>query len=363
MKRKRILWTCVLPESLIARHGLSFAACNFSFNLMSGGAFDEVYSGMPLYVGGAMEAEAFSDPRFTLVYDRHRQGGSLGRKLATFFEQWTIFRRIPSHAAVWLYNLNTLNALLFVLLRLLKPSVQVNVIVLDFTPVAHGFGLNRIYLRLINLAHGRICLATSPLFRPKNSLCLPGVVPGDDGAARPLIEEPRPTFLLSGVLADEISMLPEVLKAFSQLPDCELHITGTKGDEALLKDYAARYPHIHWHGQLPFAQYLDLLHSVTFQLSTRDENMPENRCNFPSKIMEALYHNRIVVSTITYPQLGRDVRYYLVRPAAGDLAAQIGAIAHKPAAELMLHANQGALVARQFGTDVWRESMEKIEQM
>lgn len=54
MKKYRIFWTCILPEHLIAQYRLSFAACNFSYNLMSGCAFDKVYSSMPLYVGGEM---------------------------------------------------------------------------------------------------------------------------------------------------------------------------------------------------------------------------------------------------------------------------------------------------------------------
>ena len=164
----RIFWTCVLPESLISKYKLSFAASNFSFNLMSGSGFDRVYSMMPLYVGGEMDQEAFEDNRFELIYDKLRKRGGFWKKLAVLKEQWIIFRQIPRDAAVWFYNLNTLNAFLFILLKLFKPSVQLNVIVLDFTPVMSGWGLNRIYLRFINMAHGRICLANSPLFKSYN---------------------------------------------------------------------------------------------------------------------------------------------------------------------------------------------------
>ena len=127
----RIFWTCVLPEHLIAQYGLSFAACNFSFNLMSGNTFDKVYSGMPLYVGGKMRQDAFDDRRFELIYDKWRERSGMWQKFATFKEQVTILRKIPKDASVWFYNLNTLNALLFLLLKWFKPSVQLNVIVLD----------------------------------------------------------------------------------------------------------------------------------------------------------------------------------------------------------------------------------------
>ena len=250
MKKYRIFWTCILPEHLIAQYRLSFAACNFSYNLMSGCAFDKVYSSMPLYVGGEMSKEAFSDKRFELIYDRWRKAGKFKQKLATFKEQFTMFQQIPKDASVWFYNLNTLNALLFVMLKLLKPSVQLNVIVLDFTPVNRGFGLNQIYLKLINWAHGRICLANSELFKKENSLVLPGVVPYSS-KTRPEIKSIKKTFLLSGVLSEEISMLSMVLDVFSKLSEYELHITGIKGNELMLQQYANNHSNIHWHGQKP----------------------------------------------------------------------------------------------------------------
>lgn len=185
---------------------------------MSGCAFDKVYSSMPLYVGGEMSKEAFDDKRFELIYDKWRKKGGVRQKLATFKEQFTMFRQIPKDTSVWFYNLNTLNALLFVMLKLLKPSVQLNVIVLDFTPVNQGFGLNQIYLKLINWAHGRICLANSELFKKENSSILPGVVPYSSGM-KPKIKSIKKNFLLSGVLSEEISMLSMVLDVFPNCPN------------------------------------------------------------------------------------------------------------------------------------------------
>ena len=357
----RIFWTCILPEHLIAKYGLSFAACNFSSNLISGGMFDKVYSSLPLYVGGKMQPEAFKDKRFELIYDKWRGKRGLWRKLATFKEQFAIFRQIPerSSVSVWFYNLNTLNALLFLLLKLFKPSVQLNVIVLDFTPVNRGFGLNQIYLKLINWAHGRICLANSSLFRKHNSTILPGVIPQGDETL-PGIKKVKNMFLLSGALSEAISMLTMVLDTFSKLPDCELHITGSKGNEDLLQEYTKTFSNIHWHGQLSFKDYINLLHSVSFQLSTRDIRFPENQCNFPSKIIEALYHNRIVISTIQYPQLD-GVKYFTVSSVEEDFRNDIKRIVSMSQTDLLPYANQGDLVSSMYSVKVWNEEMEKIE--
>lgn len=354
----RIFWTCILPEHLIAEHSLSFAACNFSFNLMSGGMFDKVYSSLPLYVGGKMQPEAFKDKRFELIYDKWREKRGLWRKLATFKEQFSVFRRIPQRSSVWFYNVTTLNALLFLLLKLFKPSVQLNVIVLDFTPVIRGFGLNQIYLKLINWAHGRICLANSSLYRKYNSTILPGVIPQSNEKLSK-IKKVKSTFLLSGVLSEEISMLSMVLDAFSKLPNCELHITG-KGNEDLLQEYANTFSNIHWHGQLTFKDYLELLHSVSFQLSTRDFRFPENQCNFPSKIIEALHHNRIVISTIQYLQL-EGVKYFTVSSVEEDFRNDIKRIIGLPQSDLLSYANQGELVSSMYSVKVWNRAMEKIE--
>ena len=360
MYRARIFWTCILPEQLVGKYRLSFAACNFSFNLMSGGGFDRVYSMMPLYVGGEMDQEAFEDNRFELIYDQLRKRGGLWRKLAVLKEQWIIFRQIPRESSIWFYNLNTLNAFLFILLKLFKPSVQLNVIVLDFTPVRSGLGLNRIYLKFINVAHGRICLANSLLFKSHNSAILPGVIPANHENI-PIIRDPRKTFLLSGVLSEEIAQLSLVLKSFSQLSECDLYITGNKGNETLLKAYSDKYPNIHWCGQLPFSQYMELLHKITFQLSTRDPKAPENKCNFPSKIIEALLHNRIVVSTIEYPQL-TGFKYIKIESNTKSFIKGIHSILSMSDIDLLTYANQGNVIKQAFNTHVWNNTMSKIEQ-
>lgn len=318
-----------------------------------------MYSTMPLFVGGEMDKEAFEDGRFELVYDKLRKKGGFWQKFAALKEQWTIFREIPKRSSIWFYNLNVLSALLFVLLKVFKPSVQLNVIVLDYTPAKSWREQNYWYLKLINSANGRICLAHSPLFKQNNSVTLPGVVPAQNEEF-PLVVKPAMSFLLSGMLLPEIAQLEMVLKTFAELPQCELHITGTKGDEEMLNEYANKYVNIHWHGQIPYKEYLDLLHSVTFLLSTRDPEMPENQCNFPSKIIESLLHNRIIISTIEYKQID-NIKYFKATSQQEFFKQHIDAIAQMSSKFLMEYANQGKKVAEMFSTKVWNETMKMIE--
>ena len=353
----RIFLTHILPEQLIRKFGLSFAAYNFSVNLMSGGGFDNVYSTMGTHVGGTMDVDAYQDERYELIYCQSlRDKGRIGRLCATIVEQWQVYRKVERNSSVWFYNVTTLNAFLYLLLRILKPSVQVNVIVLDFTPVEKGMGLNQWFLKIINNCHGNIRLAESSLFTNKNFVTLPGVVPSITGK-EPIVEKPNNKFLLSGVLNDVIAQVPMVLDTFASSPQCELHITGLIDDETKILEYADKYPNIIWHGHVAFSEFMSIMHSCTFQLNTRDAAYPENQCNFPSKIIEALLHNRIIVSTIKYKQLeGIDYLY-----VDSDLASCIESISKMPESQLMRYANQGKKTAEMFSTSVWNEAMKKIE--
>lgn len=357
---KRILITTILSDALIPNYGLSFAACNFSSNLISGGGFDKVYSILPTFVRGEIEKEAFLDERFSLVYHKWRHRKSISQKLAILMEQWQIFREVPAGTSVWLYNLNGLNALLFVLFRIFKPKTILNVIVLDFTPVTDGVGMNTLYLKLINTADGRICLSNSPLFNRHNAITLPGVVPFSN-EVWPKIQKTNKKFLLAGALNEIIAMPSKVLEAFAKMPECELHITG-KGCTDLFKEYAAKYPNIIFHGQINYTDYISLLDEVTFVLSTRDIKYPENQCNFPSKIIEAVLHNRIVLSTIDYPQL-KDILIFRIGSDANSMVGDIQSLITSDEENLLRYANQSAKARSYFSTEEWYNAMHEIEQI
>ncbi|MEY8687574.1 hypothetical protein AB9N12_16065 [Bacteroides sp. AN502(2024)] len=352
----RIFVTHILPEHLVAKYRLSFAACNFSRNLMSGGGFDKVYSIMPLFISGRMEE--FEDSNNELIYSSMRHYGGLVAKLAVFIEQIKVFRHINRHDTVWLYNVSVLNVLLILLLKLCKPKVGVYAIELDFTPPTRKLCAMSLYLYLLNHIDGVIKLADSPLFTCENSVCLAGVTP-DNGVEAPIIRKPCLEFLLSGVLQPDISSLPMALEAFAQVSDCRLHITGNS-DSKQLQEYVQKYPNIIYHGVLSSDAYMDLLHSVTFQLSLRNPDWKDNQCNFPSKIIEALLHNRIIISTIHYLQIER-IEYIETERSVEGFVKTLQQIRSMCDEELMDYANQSELVKKNFNPDVWNEWMTKIE--
>lgn len=347
----RIFITHILPKDKIIKYKLSIAACNFSYNLIDGRVFDKVFSTLPTYVCGQLDDVEMDG----LVYSSWRKRPLL-KRFAPIRECIALYRKISRGSKVWFYNVSILNAFLIILLKLFKRDVGVYVIILDYTPTTNI--VERLFLWLANHADGDIRLANSPLFTNKNSVCLPGVTPTADPDA-PMQHATNREFLLSGVLNERIAMLSMVLRVFSQMPQLTLHVTGEIHQKDLLEQYK-NCPNIIFYGQLPYEDYLQIFHHVSFQLSTRNPKCPENECNFPSKIMEALLHNRIVISTIHYEQLD-GIHYFKAEADETNFMNDIMRISEMTEQELMPYANQGRLVSHRFNAGVWKDTMERIE--
>lgn len=350
---KRIFITHIAPKVKILEYKVSSAACNFSYNLMSNGMFDKVFSILPANVCG--KKDFTNDEGVEYIYSSLRSKGLL-RKFAPIIENYRLFRKIEKESSIWLYNMSMLNVWLVLLLHLFKPSVKINIIVLDFTP---GSKYHNFFLKQINKCHGRILLANSPLFNKENSVILPGVTPYNN-IDYPKILEIKKEFLISGVLGENIAMMSMLLESFSKMPHLTLHITGIIDDDTKVKEYASKYPNIKYHGCVSYDEYLTILHNTPFLLSTRNPTYPENQCNFPSKIIEALLHNRIIVSTLHYEQLN-GIRYFEVPANCDGFIKEIEKISRSENNELMLYANQSALVKEKFSTEVWNNIMNIIE--
>lgn len=346
----RIFVTHIVPLNKVMEYKLSMAACNFSYNLINGGTFDKVYSILPTFIKGNM------NPFDGLIYSLWRKNKILYR-FAPIWENIKLFYRIPANASIWYYNVTFLNALLIILIKIFRPKVKQQIIILDYTPSEKK--IDRFYLWLVNHVDGTIRLAESKLFTCSNSVCLPGVVP-INSPIYPLITKVSKEFLISGALGENISMLSMLLSAFSQMPDMILHITGRAPNINLVKKYTDRYNNIIYHGMVTYDEYLNILHNVPFLLSTRNPNFPENQCNFPSKIIEALLHNRIIISTLYYSQLA-EIRYFKVSSIEKDFILDIQHIADMSQNELLYYSNQSDITKNLFSVEVWKDWMSKIE--
>ena len=79
----------------------------------------------------------------------------------------------------------------------LREKSKVNIIQLDFTPTKKLSVLG-LCLHLMNHSNGMICLAESELFRNKNKVCLPGVVPFDSGKSPDMRKPESHVFIIRG---------------------------------------------------------------------------------------------------------------------------------------------------------------------
>lgn len=351
----RIFLGHVFEEHLIVRYNLPFAADAFSRNLASGEGFDKVYTILATNVKG--ELGPVSQDCYELIYSEWRKHGGLKGKLSFIYEQWILYKKICKGDSVWLYNLNYLNFVLFILLALFKPSVKKNVIVMDFTPSEKMLSMANFFLWLCNKADGTICLSQSELFTVRNSACLAGVIPNQRND-HPVIEKITSDFLISGNLNEQISMLKSLLiPAFKRMPDRKLHISGIAHDEKDILEMIAGADNIIYHGRVSYEEYSNLLNSIPFLFSTRNPDFTENQCNFPSKVIEGLLHNRIIISTIHYNQLN-GVMYY---EAPTDVDSFVNYINNLDLDDSIKLANQASMVTEMFSTKRWNDTIKMIE--
>lgn len=345
----RIFITHIAPSRYAHELGISMAATNFSYNLARGVRFDKVYSVLPPFITQG-NSSTFSDDVIETRFSFLRK--TLLSRIAAVFEQFVLLRKIPNGSNVWLYNVSPLNAYLIKSLRLLKPSVKIFPIILDYTPGDHK---SEKWFTLINNCDGRIMLSTSDIFDKTNSAVLPGIVPENTESIDKVIQLTY-DFLISGQLSDNISMLSTLLDIFAKIPDARLHITGNAPAKA--KIYSEKYSNIICHGNLSYDRFLKVLKQCPFLLSTRDPEMLENQCNFPSKIIEGLLHNRIIVSTIDYPQL-KNIKYLKVD--AKNLKESIKSIMKLSTTELIKYSNQSQRAVDLYNPKVWDNIMTNIE--
>lgn len=352
----RIYVTHMCPKDRLMEYGLSLSASNFNYNLIDGGGFDKVYSIYPGYTRGELDKP--DDETFEAIYSSWRKKGKLKQRLARFIEQYRLFRRIPKRSKVWFYNVTTLNFLTIILLKIFKPSCSLNIIELDYAPDEL---FHKLMLPLINSANGRICLSTYKGFKKENSVCLPGVIPNGSSKSNPIIETVTKDVLISGALKENITMLGMVLDAFAEMPEINLHISGILIDfKDKVAEYNEKYPNIHFYGKMPMSEYKELLQRVPVSLNTRKPSASENKGNFPSKVIEAFCYNRIVASTIRYPQL-EGLRYFDLGADKESFKANIQEIFSHTNEELLTYANQGAAAEDMYSAERWFSIIEKIE--
>ena len=341
-----------MADSLVqAIEKISFASINYQKKVIKAFSFDEVYSLLPLNAQRTNSYQ-FSERGITFIHNK-----ILGSKIIKLIlDQWTLYCKVRRNSIVVFYNITIQNFILINKLTKIK-ECKCYVIVADYDDVQNHSGLKRVLQRIINstfkLIKGAIVL-NSNIQIPTRTLVLEGIV---DEQESPLIppEEQKNRIILSGSIG-YINGVHVAIRAMDYLPEYELIITGPPYD-LQIKDIEyliqkAKNKNITYLGSLSRERYLDVLSSCRIALSLRDPAKLENHHNFPSKILEYLFYNIIVISTINYESVSNLLIICDSNPTS--LAQEI-----KKHANLKL-TDSREFVIEKFGLKKFRETLDYL---
>lgn len=114
----------------------------------------------------------------------------------------------------------------------------------------------------------------------------------------PYHEGKRIRLMYSGLLS-QVTGVDLLLKAFRRLTydNVQLVITGKGNLEEMVAEYQSADRRIQYYGHLKYEDYMDQLKEADILVNPRNMELPENKNNFPSKIMEYLASGKVIVST------------------------------------------------------------------
>ena len=229
--------------------------------------------------------------------------GTISRITGFFRYQWKLFRLLRDMDYVLLYNYYWIHYGILGLARFF--GVRTALIVADHSgPESHTSLVRRILARwterdyrrfdaLIFLSHHFY-----EQFPHPHKLFFPGAVCMADYAGFRYRKKEKCQFLYSGLL-NEVTGIDLYLKAIRlvNMPNVEFVFTGRGPLEKAVREAAQQDARIVYHGFVSREEYYGLLAGADIVVNPRNMALPENKNNFPSKVMEYLASGNIVIST------------------------------------------------------------------
>lgn len=159
------------------------------------------------------------------------------------------------------------------------------------------------------------------------------------------VARPRPKTIVYAGTPAEVSGARLLLAAFRILPDPDAHLifTGRGGLEGEIREAAAVDPRIQVAGFVQRREMQRLLCSATVLVNPRPGSYPENRYNFPAKLLDYLASGRPVITTLAGdldPEY-RAVTIPLLDETPHALAALLEDVIRRPESELFALGSRG----------------------
>lgn len=341
----------IVPDYLVVKLGVPQAPQNFCTPLIDGGTFDKVCSIIPI----SYRSKEIVNTEF-VTYFQNGIGtqSKVGKILGLIISNIRCALFLKKHKNIWFYNLCKANIVSYLLLHYAF-RCRTFVILLDLTPSKSWFKLEYYLPFFYRNCQGVISLSKRTSILNNNIIYKAGVYNGSfqKGFSS---KNKRPVFLFSGTIADHTGF-PLALEVFKELRDVELYVTGN-GDVSTFD--IESYPNIHYMGYLDYSEYLHIYDKVDVCLSLRNPCYPENLNNFPSRIIEYFSYNKLVISTISYPELA-GFSYIVTEFTKKNLIESIKKVIEMPLEERLSLCNNQTVLKNSFSVESWKDAFVKIE--
>ena len=353
-----------VPNSVVKKYNVSQAANNFCLHINELGYFSQHIAVPPANVDGTFVNHTDNELNIEYHLCRKLKHSGIGKKINTILDNLWMYKRviIAQEHNVWFYNVWTGNLLAYLLLLLLS-NKNVYILLADYNPSRYNNIVGKILLWSISKAKGVISLSARCKEVNKEFFSIPGIIP-----KKKIQKEICPcigknTFLLSGTLNENTGLFL-ALDIFKNLPETKLYLSGFLSEDSKKKveDICSRYKNIIYKGFFEkYSDYLDFIQSVDITLSLRNPESPVNHYNFPSKILEALACNKVILSTMEYPEL-TGVNYLVAPYNIESLKIYIEKIiTGQKDSELERCLDNTDILTEKYSEKAWIEAFKKME--
>lgn len=354
-----IFITQVVPKTEVSNLKLSQAANNFCFRIAETCDCHHI-SIVPISINKLLNCKQEDGCTYFQVRKYMHKG--ITKWLNALIENILVFKYVCQRKEVniWLYNIILPNIVLFFLLKYFTKK-RVYVLLADYNPARYPWIIRKIILLALRKCDGIISLSGRCKIQGQQILNIPGIYPQNEMSQSVGAFYGNHKFLLSGTI-NRNTGLNLALDTFKEIKDAELYISGSVGPKelSLIRQYEKDYSNIHYLGMLAtYSDYLKLLNEVDFILSLRNPNEKVNLYNFPSKIIEALAHNRPVISTINYVEL-KDFNYFICNYSIESLSELVRKLLVVNKENMRPYLDNYKMLSKRFSESAWKEGFNQM---
>lgn len=353
----RTLICQMIPDKITHKHDISQALTNFNITLIKTECFDQIISLVPVNIYCSVLTETVDDSVHYIQLKR-RKNNKISKLLNNLKENIQIVSLVKSSSKIWFSNVNAQTLISCIILKYIYRKKIYNILT-DYTPTTNKLSIQYLLKNLIDNLSGIISLSSRTDLCHSNMSYIAGIIPTERIEINTFSNLNRNTFLFSGAL-EKITGIDLALNVFSKLPHLKLIISGRGNEVESVIKYAEKYPNIEYLGFLEYQSYLKTLNNISFCLSLRNPNYPENNNNFPSKILEYFASNKIVISTVEYPELD-NFQYFFCNFNEEKLTILLNEVIKIEDEKLFEFTNNINALASEFSISVWQDKIQKLE--